>query len=125
MADPVLLADAIEEHSAVTWTEAPGEDLAVVREDGFGHTVGHHRALQGVTDRLGRGPGDHLGAHAKARMVVDARHDRSTRAVGQIDTTGDVHLPELHRTRALPALVIAGAPSPLGRIDEMVAHQGP
>ena len=72
MADPVLRTDPVEQHGAVTRAEASGEDLAVVGEDGFGHTVGLHGAAQGVAHRLGRGSGDHLGAHAKARVVVDA-----------------------------------------------------
>ena len=37
----------------------------------------------------------------------------------------DVHLPELHRPRALPAAVVGGAAAAALRVDQAVAHQGP
>jgi hypothetical protein len=39
-------------------------------------------------------------------VVVDAGDDLDLGAVGEVEPPDDVHLPQLHRTRALPALVV-------------------
>lgn len=56
-------------------------------------------------------------------MVIDPGDHRQLDAAGQIDATHDVHLPQLHRARALPALVVVAPTAPRLGFDELVPHE--
>jgi len=56
-------------------------------------------------------------------MVIDPRHDLGLGAVGQPHPTDDVQLPQLHRPRPLPALVISPSAAPWLWGDQPVADQ--
>jgi hypothetical protein len=58
-------------------------------------------------------------------MVVDPGDDLALAAVGQEQARGHVHLPLLHRRRALPAAVLVPAPAPRHRLDQVMADQDP
>ncbi len=125
VADAVVGTDPVKGHWTRAFTEASGEDLAVVGEDLAGDPMGAQGAGQGVAHGAGRGPGHQPGAHAEPGVVVDAGHRRELGAVGQVDAPHHVHLPQLHGPGALPALVVPSAAPALGRLDQTMAHQRP
>jgi hypothetical protein len=57
-------------------------------------------------------------------VVVDAGHGLELAAIGQPDSTHDVHLPQLHRPGSFPAPVAGLGPSAGAGLDEVVADQG-
>ena len=121
--DAAFPADAVEQHLAPVQPEASGKDLPVVGEDALGRAVPLHRLEQRVAHRPRGRALDDLRRDAEARMVVDAGHDRRPGSVLQPYAKCDVHLPELHRARALPTLVVARLPSSRLRVDELVADE--
>ena len=123
MADPVLPADPIEQHLAHAFAEPAGEHLAVVGQDRLWHAIGAKGQGQRVARRAGGRSSDDERGDAKARVVIDARHDLRLGAVGQANAADDVHLPQLHRPAAFPALVVAAfAFARLGR-DQPMANE--
>jgi hypothetical protein len=58
-------------------------------------------------------------------VVVDPGDDLALAAVGQEQAGSHVHLPQLHRRRALPAAVLVTAPAPRHRLDQVMADQDP
>ena len=104
-------------------TEAAREDLAVVGENRLGDAVTLHRPEERVADRSGGRALDDLGTDAVPRVIIDAGHDRQSRAIAQPYPVGDVHLPQLHRPGALPALVVAGASAPSLRLNQLVTDE--
>ena len=125
MLDPVVVADAVEQHGPWSETEPRREDLAVVTQQLLGCTV----SAQGRQQRVAHGPrgrsSHDLGADAEPRVIVDAGHDLALGAIGQEVATHDVHLPELHGPGALPALVVRALSPALRGLDEPVPDQGP
>jgi hypothetical protein len=57
-------------------------------------------------------------------VVIDAGHGTERGAVGEIDAPDHVHLPELHRARAFPALVVRALAATRLGLDEPLADQG-
>src|SRR5271170_4020613 len=119
------MTDPVEQHGSWTEAEASSEDLAVVSEDLLGRSMGLERKTQCRTDLARRCLGDDPRTDAEPRVVVDARHDLDLGAVLQEEPTDDVHLPQLHGPRALPALVVRALLLSTLRLDQPVTHQGP
>ena len=126
LGDAVLPADPLEQHlSRAGPAEPAGELLAVVGEHLGGDPVLGHRGGERQADRPGGGPHDDGGDDAEPGVVVDPGDDLALAAVGQEQARGHVHLPQLHRRRALPAAVLVPAPAPRHRLDQVVADQDP
>jgi hypothetical protein len=123
--DPLLAADAVEQHLAGVGAKAPGEDLAVVGQQLLRDAVAVQGGPEHPADGLGVGSLHQPSGHAEPGMVVDAGHGFEFVAVDQPDPSHDVQLPQLHGPAAFPAAVVGlSSPSCLG-LDEAVADQGP
>ena len=72
MVDPVLPAEAVEQHIDGRLRVLPGEYLAVVGEDLLGHAMRSHRGHEPIADQLGALPGHEARGHAEPRVVIDA-----------------------------------------------------
>jgi hypothetical protein len=81
--------------------------------------------LERITDGLGGRSSDNASTDAESAVVVDAGDDFHLGAISQEEATDDVHLPQLHRARALPALVVRAWSAPRSRLDEVVSNEGP
>jgi hypothetical protein len=101
------------------------EDLAVVGEDLLWHPVTLEGLGEEGADRPGRRPGHDARTHAETAVIIDAGQHLALGAVVEEDPADNVHLPELHGARTLPALVGAQPLALLLGLDEVVAHQGP
>jgi hypothetical protein len=111
--DAVVHTDAVEGHGGRLMGEPSGKHLAVVGEDLFRHSVAGQAADERVAHRArGRSSNDR-GDDAEPRVIVYAGEDRQLGAVAKVDAAHDIELPQLHRTRPLPALVVV-APAPAG-----------
>ena len=126
LGDAVLPADPLEQHlGRAGLDEPPGKDGPVIRQDFLGHPVGAHGVKEGLADRPGGGPQHGPGDDAVPGMIIDPGDDLHLTAVSQERARGDVHLPQLHRDRAFPPLVVLPpAPARL-RLDQAVADQHP
>jgi hypothetical protein len=58
-------------------------------------------------------------------VVVDPSHDLEIRAVGEQGTAHHVHLPQLHRTLALPPTELVATLPSTSQLDQPVALQAP
>jgi hypothetical protein len=97
--------------------------LPVVCEDLLGDPVGVERFQERVAHRASRSSRHHPGDDAEAGAVVDPGDDRDTYPGGELDSSQDVELPQLHQSGPFPALVVvAPATSGLG-LDQAVAHE--
>jgi hypothetical protein len=56
-------------------------------------------------------------------VVVDPGERVALGPVSEEDPPDEVHLPQLHRARALPALVVLAATCAHARLDEAVADE--
>ncbi len=84
-----------------------------------------HRQRQRITRRTSRRPSNDVGGDAEPRVVIDTGHDLGLRTIGELHTTNDVHLPQLHRPRPLPTLVVRPLPLTRLRRDQPLTHQTP
>jgi len=109
MLDASLVADPVEQHLPGAGAVAAGEHLAVVGQDLLRRPVAADRGQQRVTGRSRSRARHHLRGHDEPGMIVDALHDLRLRPVRKADTADDVHLPQLHRPRPLPPLVVTAA----------------
>jgi hypothetical protein len=123
--DPVLPADPVEQHLDVTRGEPAGEHLAVVGEDLLGDTVAPERVGEVPAHRPARGSDHHAGAHDEAGVVIQAGEDLAAPTVCERQPTDDVHLPQLHRACAFPALEPTVAATPGTGIDQIGTLQRP
>jgi hypothetical protein len=104
MLDAVLAADPVEQHLGVLEPEPAGEHLAVIGEDLLGNPMATHRLGEMGAHRPAGRSDHHPCAHDEPGVVIDAREHLALAPIGQQHTTHDVHLPQLHRSGALPAL---------------------
>src|SRR6185437_1167344 len=121
MADAVVSADSVEEHRPLAFAEAASEDLAVVAQNRFWQPVSRKREAQRLTDRLRRRPGHQAGRDAEAAVVIDARECGELGAIREEEPPDDVHLPQLHRVAAFPALVVLTPTTPRRGLDQAVS----
>lgn len=124
--DAVLPADPLEQHlSRAGLDEPPGKHGAVVAEHFLRHPVDRH----GVDECLADGPrgGSHHGFSDDAvpGVVIDPGHGLHLAAAGQECAGSDIELPQLHRGRAFPPLVVLPSALPGLRFDQAVADQDP
>lgn len=127
--DPVLPADPVEQHLTTT-AEPGGELLAVVGQHLFRYPEHLQGPGKGRADRPSGRPLDHRRDHAVPGMVIHSGHDLrlgqlAGDRVDQHHPADDVHLPQLHRTLALPALVIRPFTPPDPRLDQPMADEDP
>ena len=123
--DPLLAADAVEQHLTGVGAEAAGEDLAIVSQQLLWAAMAVQGSPEHPADGPGVGPLHQPGGYAEPGVVVDAGHGLEFVAIGQPDPTHDVHLPQLHGPAAFPAAVVGlWSPSWLG-LDEAVTDQRP
>src|SRR6476660_38610 len=123
MSDPVLAADAVEEHFDWWFREPAGEHLAVVGEDLVGDTMTPQRRGEHTT---------HCpcvrGRHEPRRdtesgVIIDAGEDLDLRAVTQTNASHHIHLPQLHRSLTFPTDVVRSFATPRPRHEEPVSRQ--
>ena len=112
--DAVVEADPVKEHGGGLGVVLASEDATIVRQDLLGWAVTLEGEEERVTDRAGGRALDQVGTHAVTAVVIDAGHAADRRAVREIDPSDHVHLPHLHRTGALEALVVLN-PAPARR----------
>jgi len=123
--DAVLPADPLEQHFGGSGLGEPaGELLPVVGQHLRRDPVIGHRRGERVADRAPVGHRHHRGDHHIAGVIIDAGDHLALAAVGQIDPADQVHLPQVHRRLALPALVLTTVALLLG-LDQAVADQRP
>ena len=123
VADALLLADAVEEHDRRMGPREPaGEHSPVVGEQLVRHPMPGQRSAERRAHRARIGSLHDAGTRAESRMVVDAGEQRHHGGVGEPEAH-HVHLPELHRTRPLPAPVHRALATPSEGLDELVAVQ--
>lgn len=102
-------------------TQPAGHDLfSVVGQHFCGYPVALHYVGEGGADCSSARAGHDLTADDESGMVSYIGADPGFGAGGQIDPADDVHLPQLHRLRAVPALIaiafmFAGQRFPAGR----------
>jgi hypothetical protein len=106
-------------------TEPAGEHLAVVGQDLLRHPVPAQRRGQPVTHRPGAFGRHQRRAHAVPGVVIQAGQRLRRRPVGQPDPADDVHLPQLHRRTALPALPRLSPPPAGTGLDQRGPGQRP
>jgi hypothetical protein len=123
--DAVLSADPIEQHLTATLAEPGGELLPVVRENLVGDAVGDHGLDEGPAHRPPRGLGHDLGDHSEPRVVVDLGDQLEFPAVGEEHRAHDVELPQLHRHRPFPPLIVLPPALPRCRRYQAMAHEDP
>gem|GEM_PF-5621124 len=121
--DPVLATDPVEQHLPSARAEPAGEHLAVIGQHLLRDTEGAHRLCQRLAHRTRCRPLDHMRGDHEPGMVIDTGHDARFPPVDQPHPTNDIHLPQLHRPRPLPPLVIGLLAPPRLRLDQPVAHQ--
>jgi hypothetical protein len=107
--DAVLAADLVKQHLPAL-TETISKLLAIVSEDFLRHPELPQGGGQGQAHRPPGGPLSDSGDDTEPGMVIDPGHHlgfpQLTRAgIGDHHAADDVDLPQLHRTRPLPAAV--------------------
>ena len=75
MTDPVVEADAVEQHVGGLVGEPAGEDLAVIGQDLFRDAVDGESLEQRVAHRARSGSRDYLGDDTEPRVIVDTGDD--------------------------------------------------
>jgi hypothetical protein len=124
--DAVLPADPLEQHLSRTGLDEPASKYrAVVAEDFLGHAIDGHGIQEGLADRPGSGPDHGFSDNAVPGMIVDAGHDLHLAAVGQERARRHIKLPQLHRDRAFPPLVVLPPALTGPRFDQAVADKHP
>jgi len=104
--DAVVDTDRVEQHRTRALREPGGEDAAIVGEHLAGKAMGAKRELAGCTDRPGGRPHHQPGRDAVAGVVIDPGQAFELGAVFEVEAADEVELPQLHGSRALPALVV-------------------
>ena len=123
--DAEVVTDPVEQHRPWSGAESGGEDFAVIGENLVGGTVLPQCEGEGVTHRPGCCSGHDAGTDAVAAVVVDAGDHLHLGAVGQIEATHDVHLPELHGLGPFPPLVVRTGPLAWGGHRSVGGGPGP
>ena len=83
MIDPVLPAEAVEQHIDRRLRVLPGEHLAVVGEDLVGNAVGAQRLGEDGADSPGDRSGHQAGRHAEPGVVVEDLYRPERGRIGQ------------------------------------------
>ncbi len=123
--DAVLPADPVEQDLGVGAPEPAGEHLAVIGQDLLRHAVAAHRLGEVRAHGPARCPQHQPGADHEPGVVIDPGEDLGLPPVGQQDPADDVHLPQLHRSAALPALEAPVTAAPGQRVDQPGPLQRP
>jgi hypothetical protein len=105
--------------------EPAGEHLAVVGQDLLRHPVPAHRRGQPVTDGLGPLPRHQPCADTEPGVIIQPGQCLGRGPVGQADPAHEVHLPQLHRRAALPALPRLPPPAVATGLDQTGPGQRP
>ena len=121
--DPILATDLVEEDFRVVATKTASQYLAVFGQYLFRHAPSGQCRNEVLTDQSGGGFRHHAATDEKTTVIVDARKDLRFGAVGREDRSHDVHLPELHRSSALPALIGLEHLLPFALHDETASKQ--
>ncbi len=109
---PFSVTDPIEQHRSRARPEPGGEHLAVVGQDLFGHPMDVIAWLERVAHRPRRRPSARPSRTRRTGVVIDPRHDLRLGPIDDAHPADDVHLPQLHRPRSFPPLVIRPLPLP-------------
>ncbi len=123
--DAVLTADPVEQDLDVLVPEAAGEHLAVVGQHLLRDTVDAERLGEVPTHGPARRSEHHACADNESGVVVDPGEHLALPPVGEEHPTDDIHLPQLHRAAAFPALESAVAPAPGRRVDQPRSFERP
>lgn len=104
--DPVLAADAVEEHLHRRLEQATGEDLAVVGQDLVRHAVPAQSGAEAFTDLARPFAVHEAGRDAVPGVVIQAGEGLGRGSIRELEAADHIELPQLHRRGSLPALEV-------------------